>query len=58
MAIAAKDFKTQNQKFKTGDTVPDDVAKEWEKFVQSKMRDEIERERKPQKYTGTYIAEH
>jgi hypothetical protein len=28
MAIAAKDFKTQNQKFRAGDTVPDDVATE------------------------------
>ena len=33
--IAAKDFKTQNQKFKAGDTVPDDIAKDWVRFMVS-----------------------
>lgn len=35
MAIASRDFKTQNQKFKTGDTVPDDIAKDWPRFMES-----------------------
>lgn len=38
MAVAAKDFKTQNQKFKAGDSVPDEVAKDWERFIVSETK--------------------
>lgn len=33
MAIASKTFKTQTQKFNVGDTVPDDIAEVWPRFI-------------------------
>lgn len=37
MAKASKDFKTTSQKFKAGDTVPDEIAKEWPRFIASEQ---------------------